>query len=82
MRLWLKDSERKPDPAPVLTDDRVAILVGIALWVLAIVALQLIEPVRAVSESWWIWAGVAGIVLGLVGLANAHTRWQKAKRTQ
>jgi hypothetical protein len=82
MRLWLKDSERKPDPTPVVTDDRVAILVGIALWLLAIAALQLIEPLRAASEGWWIWAGVAGVVLGLLGLANAHVRVRKAKRTQ
>ena len=29
MRLWLKDSERRPDPAPVETDDRKAMLVGL-----------------------------------------------------
>lgn len=82
MRLWLKDSERKPDPAPVLTDDRVAILVGIALWVLAIAAVLLIAPVSELSEGWWIWAGVAGIVLGLLGLANAQAQRMKAKPTQ
>ena len=39
MRLWLKDSERRPDPEPVKTDDRKAMLVGIALWLVALAGL-------------------------------------------
>ncbi len=29
MRFWLKDGERRPDPEPVQSDDRKAILVGL-----------------------------------------------------
>ena len=41
MRLWLKDCERRPDPAPVKSDDRKAMLVGLVLWLLALVGLLL-----------------------------------------
>ena len=32
MRLWLRDDERRPDPVPVKTDDRRAVLVGLMEW--------------------------------------------------
>ena len=37
MRLWLKDSERRPDPTPVATDDRKPMIVGLALWIIALI---------------------------------------------
>jgi len=36
MRLWLKDSERRPDPAPIKTDDRKVVLIGLVLWLVAL----------------------------------------------
>ncbi len=78
MRLWLKDSERKPDPAPVKTDDRKAILAGLALWVVAlIVLLILVEQLAAAGLTWWIWTCVAGLVLGAAALIYTHRRHQK-----
>ena len=41
MRLWLKDSERRPDPEPVKTDDRKVVLVGLVLWLVALAGLLL-----------------------------------------
>jgi Protein of unknown function (DUF2530) len=75
MRLWLKDTERRPDPAPVKTDDRKAMLTGIALWVGA-TALMLIflAPLAAAGNIWWLWTCVAGIALGIIGLIYIHAR--------
>ena len=69
MRLWLKDSERRPDPVPVATDDRLAVLVGTALWLVALVIIGLVMPV-----PYALWTCGAGITLGLVGLAYTHRR--------
>lgn len=75
MRLFLKDSERRPDPAPVQTDDRKAFLVGIGLWVLGLAALLVfIGPLTAAGNTWWLWTCVAGLVLGLAGLLYTHSR--------
>ena len=69
MRLWLKDSERRPDPAPVATDDRKAVLVGLVLWVIALVVVLVVAP-----GAMAIWVCAVGIVLGLVGLVYTQVR--------
>ena len=66
MRLFIKDSERRPDPAPVKTDDRKVILVGLVLWILALAGMLLF--LGALQESglvWLLWTVVGGLVLGL-----------------
>ncbi|MEP6479127.1 MAG: DUF2530 domain-containing protein [Rhodoglobus sp.] len=75
MRLWLKDSERKPDPAPVKTDDRKAMIVGIALWLVALVVLLVfLTPLTESGNGWWLWTCAAGIALGLFGVIYTHYR--------
>jgi hypothetical protein len=75
VRLWLKDSERRPDPAPVKTDDRKAMLVGIALWLVALAALLVFLPqLTAAGMAWWLWTCVAGLALGLIGILYTHWR--------
>jgi hypothetical protein len=70
MRLWLRDSERRPDPVPAQTDDRKAVLVGLGLWVVGfVVVLIFLRPLAASGDGWWLWTIVVGLVLGLVGLA-------------
>lgn len=77
MRLWLKDSERRPDPAPVKTDDRKAMLVGITLWLVALAALLLfLQPLLDAGLGWWLWTCAAGLALGLIGILYAHARHQ------
>ena len=67
MRLWLRDDERRPDPVPVKTDDRRAVIVGLALWVVALVVVLIVgEPV--VASGTWLWTIVVGLVLGVLGL--------------
>ncbi|MEV8253345.1 DUF2530 domain-containing protein [Rhodoglobus sp. NPDC076762] len=81
MRIWLKDSERRPDPEPVQTDDRKAMLVGMALWVLGLALLLLfIEPLNEAGNLWWLWTAVAGLVLGFIGLLYTHVRRGKQSR--
>ncbi|MBX3092215.1 MAG: DUF2530 domain-containing protein [Cryobacterium sp.] len=75
MRLWLKDSERRPDPEPVKTDDRKAMLVGLVVWLLALVVLLLfLGPLVAAGLYWWLWTCVVGLALGFLGLIVTHRR--------
>lgn len=75
MRLWLKDSERRPDPTPVATDDRKAVLVGIALWLVALVAAFVVPAVSEVDAAGtWFTTCLVGLTLGAVGLIYTHRR--------
>lgn len=75
MRLFLKDSERRPDPEPVATDDRKAMLAGLALWLLALILLlAFLAPLLANGRGWWLWTCVAGLALGLIGIVYTHLR--------
>ena len=76
MRIWLKDSERRPDPQPVKTDDRKAILVGFALWLgAAAVVFAFIGPLTEQGNAWWLWTCFAGLGLGLLLLL--YTQWKR-----
>lgn len=75
MRLYLRPEERRPDPEPLRTDDRRAVLVGTGTWaVLLVVAVVVRDDLRADGHGWWLWVCVAGIALGLVGLLYLHRR--------
>ncbi len=66
MRLFLKDSERRPDPAPMTTDDRKVVLVGLVLWIVALgVMLALLPQLQESGLVWLLWTVVGGLVLGL-----------------
>lgn len=66
MRLFLKDSERRPDPAPVTTDDRKVVLTGLVLWIVALgVMLALLPQLQSSGLVWLLWTVVGGLVLGL-----------------
>lgn len=76
MRLWLKDSERRPDPVPVVTDDRKAFGIGIVAWLVALVLLLVLtDTVTEPDRAWWVWTCVAGVVIGLGGMA--HANWHR-----
>ncbi|MEO6117332.1 MAG: DUF2530 domain-containing protein [Pseudolysinimonas sp.] len=75
MRLWLKDSERRPDPAPVKTDDRKAVLVGLVLWLVALGGLLVfLAPLLARDRGWWLWTVLIGLGIGLILLVYTHRR--------
>ena len=69
MRLYQRSAGRRPDPEPLRTNDRPAVLVGIGLWAVALVAtLVLHDRLAADGRGWWSWTALAGIGLGLMGL--------------
>ncbi|WP_368086583.1 DUF2530 domain-containing protein [Leifsonia sp. CL154] len=69
MRLWLRDAERRPDPVPVKTDDRRAVVVGLALWLFALVVVVIVGiPLGVSDRGTWVGTIVVGLVLGVLGL--------------
>ena len=70
MRLWLRDNERRPDPVPVKTDDRRAVLVGLALWLIALVVVL----AMGLGTVTWMWTIVVGLILGVLGLGYLTVR--------
>ena len=70
MRLWLAESERRPDPAPARADARKAVLAGTALWLVGlVVGLVLRDELASAGLSWLIWACAVGVLLGVAALA-------------
>jgi hypothetical protein len=67
---------RRPDPAPLETDDRPVVLVGIALWIVAFVVMLVFfrDDLRRHHTTWWLWSCGIGVVLGLYGLRFAARR--------
>ena len=75
MRLWLNDSERRPDPLPARTDARQAIVAGSFVWLAAlVVAFAFRGDLAAAGHGWWLWCAVIGVGLGLVGLGWVQFR--------
>lgn len=75
MRLFIKDSERRPDPAPLKTDDRKVVLTGLVLWIVALgVMLALLPQLQDSGLVWLLWTVVGGLVLGLVLLVYTARR--------
>lgn len=78
MRLWVKDSERRPDPAPLKADDRMAISVGMLLWAVALVVMLLTQDaLEGSGREWWLWTAVAGLVIGAI--AFLYTRLKRPR---
>jgi hypothetical protein len=69
VRLYQRSAGRRPDPEPLRTNDRATVLAGIGLWAVALVAtLVFHDRLAADGHSWWAWAALAGVGLGLAGL--------------
>jgi FtsH-binding integral membrane protein len=75
VRLFIKDSERRPDPAPVKTDDRKVVLVGLVGWIIALaMMLALLPQLEESGLLWLLWTVVVGFGLGLVLLVYTAKR--------
>jgi hypothetical protein len=67
--------ESRPTPPAARTDDRLAALAGLAAWAVAlVVVLARRGSLVADDRGWWVWACVAGLVLGVVGLVHLQRR--------
>lgn len=65
---------RRPDPAPLETDDVKIVAAGTALWVLALAALIAARLLGADVHTWWIAMCAAGAALGLLGVRYCQRR--------
>ena len=78
--LFLPPSKAKPPPPPLRTDDRRAVLVGLAVWAVLLVVALVVPEVRSSGGGRWLGSCVAGLALGLVGLAFLHRRDRRRPR--
>lgn len=53
--------------APLAVPTRRIIRIGLALWALALVVTLAVPALRSEERSWWPWACVAGLGLGMLG---------------
>ncbi len=68
-------TERKPDPAPLQTNDVLTVAVGTAAWLVALVVLLFLHhTLEKHHTTWWYWVCLTGIGLGCVGLFLTNRR--------
>jgi len=70
VRFYVKDSLRKPDPAPVKTNAKLALAVGTGFWFLALLFLLFAPKEVSKAETWNFATCIVGIVLGVYGLIH------------
>jgi uncharacterized membrane protein len=67
-KLFVKFSERHPEPQPMKVNSKLAVLIGTLIW--GVVLLVLIAFYPALSDAglqWWLHTAITGIILGFVG---------------
>lgn len=75
MKIYLRSSERRPDPEPLETDDRPVVWAGIVVWVvLLVLAVVFRDRLADDGHGWWVWTPVVGIALGALGLRTVSRR--------
>lgn len=75
MRLWVRDDERRPDPAPLRTDDRLAFTIGLLGWLIAgiVTVGMLVLTDREANVGALVTIGV-GLLLGMAGWVVSSRR--------
>jgi hypothetical protein len=73
-----------PTLEPMETDDRWAVGVGMALWVIAFVVLLVFfrDDLRRHHTEWWLWSCGIGVALGLYGLRFVSRRQRALRQRQ
>ena len=66
-KLFVKFSDRHPEPQPAQVNTRLAILVGTGLWILVLIVLIAFYPALAnAGLDWWLHTAVVGVLLGIL----------------
>ena len=73
-KLYIKDSERNTDPAPMVTNAKLVITVGLVVWLLALAVLLVFYPEFCAEQPGWPYTCVCGIGLGLYGFFHVSRR--------
>ena len=74
VRFYLKHVERRPDPEPVKVNPKRAIVVGLALWSVALLALFIAPDALPLEKTLAFSTCGVGIVLGFWGLWHVRNR--------
>lgn len=70
----------QPAPPPLEGNDRLITGMITGAWAAALVVLLILRGSLAPADRWWIWAAVAGLAIGLFGLA--FVPWLKRSRAR
>ena len=65
---------KRPDPAPLESNDVAIVAGGTALWALALVVLLVLKVSGTEVHSWWLVMCAEGALLGLVGVRYCWRR--------
>ncbi len=65
---------RRPDPAPLETNDVAIVGAGAALWVVALVVLFALKAAGTDIHTWWLVMCAEGAVLGVIGVRFCQQR--------
>lgn len=65
---------RRPDPAPLETNDVALITAGTGAWLLALVVLAVLKLAGTDVRTWWLVMCAEGAALGLVGIRYCRRR--------
>ena len=74
VKLYVKDSERKPDPEPVRVNARLAVIVGLFGWAAALAVFLLAPSTIPATKDWWPLTCVFGLVLGVFAFFKVRRR--------
>jgi hypothetical protein len=65
---------RRPDPAPLETNDVAIVASGSVLWMVALVVLLVLKATGTGVHDWWLVMCAEGAVLGLIGVRLCQRR--------
>ena len=75
VRFYVKDTDRKPDPGPANVNAGRAVIVGVALWAIALVGVLAFAPAElAANKTWYALTCLAGIALGIFAWFKIRNR--------
>ena len=75
MRWIAKDSERKPDPAPITGTLRLAVLIGVIGFAISlVVCVVFYDQITSPNKAWYPYTCVVGLVLGVLAWFKVGNR--------